>query len=61
MIINIVEKRDDSPFMWQCDDRSGPVWLAQLGDESFDVWSISYSEIPWKMDCFGNEVVNGWP
>jgi hypothetical protein len=26
-----------------------------------DIWCINYAEMPWKVNGFSDEVVNGWP
>jgi hypothetical protein len=58
VIVDIVEKRYDSPLVRQCDNGSHPIWLAQLGNEGIDVGCINYSEVPRKTDGFSDEVVN---
>jgi hypothetical protein len=60
MIVDIVEKRDDSSFVRQCNNSSHPIRLAQFRNEGIDVGSISYSKMPRKTDGFGDEVVNDW-
>ena len=40
MVVNLVKKRYNCPLMWQCDNCSGPVWSAQLGDKGTNVGCI---------------------